>query len=133
MTPIDLHGYLAHIEFRRDLLVEQAASNERQDLTLPCRQAGVSRLKVRESGGVLPTHSVRIDPDPNGVEQVLISEGFGQEFYGTCPHRAHGHGNVPVVAYENDRDVDVQSCHFMLKIETAHARHPDIEHKASLR
>src|ERR1043166_1614331 len=67
----------------------------------------------------------------NGVEQILITERFGQKFHSSGFHRLHGHWDVPVSGHENNRNTDFVVEHSLLQIEAAESLQPHIEHQAT--
>src|ERR1700722_4882512 len=64
------------------------------------------------------------------VDQVLITERLGQELNGTAFHRLHGHRDVAVPRYEDDRDLDIRLRKFALNIQAARPGQSNVEDEA---
>ena len=65
------------------------------------------------------------------IWELLITERFCEELYGTALHRLHGHRDVRMRCNEDDRHSPVRRGKVALKIETASPRHSNVEHQAS--
>src|SRR5215470_3523075 len=79
----------------------------------------------------LATGTIASEPGLDSLEKILISERFGEEFYGAALHRLHGHRNVSVRCDEDDRHLPVCRGKVALKLETTSLRHSNVEHQAS--
>src|ERR1700724_2289483 len=101
-------------------------------ITLRSRGEG---LEARPQRGdrrfVLQPRAISREAQLDRVQQVLIAERLGQELDRSSLYRLNGHRDIAVSGDEDDRNVNVRRRELSLKIETASARQPDIEHKAS--
>src|SRR5580692_4687042 len=67
----------------------------------------------------------------NCVQQVLVSEGFRQEFHGARFQCSDGHGNVSVRRNKNDRNLHSGLGQLALEIEPTHLRQPYIQNQTT--
>src|SRR5262245_40457163 len=114
-----------------NLFVEAPGRDLNHDFAL----AGAERFETlpkRAQGPItLAPGTIASEPGLDGVEEVLITEGFCEELYGTTLHRPHGHRDVAVRRDEDDRHLPVRRGKIALKLKTASPWHSDIEHQAS--
>src|SRR6516162_67102 len=130
LAAMDFYGDLADADIEGDLLVETAGHHQGHDFAL----AGGERLKPRPQRGdclfVLQPCAIAREAQLDRVQQVLIAERLGQELDRSSLYRLDGHWDVAVSGDEDDRNLNVRCRELSLKIETASAGQPDIEHKA---
>ena len=69
----------------------------------------------------------------NGVEEILVTKGLGEEVDGAGFHGAHRHGNISMAGEENDRYGNFGLRQLFLTFETTHSRETHIEDEAARR
>ena len=67
----------------------------------------------------------------NGIQQVLRTDGLGQKFHGAGLHGSNRHLNIGVAADEDDGSFHMCLEEFIVKIQAALTREPDIKDKAA--
>ena len=65
------------------------------------------------------------------IQQVLVAKGLLDEVDGAFLHRFDRHRYVAVTGDKYDRQRAAQLIEFFLQLESAEARHPDVEHEAT--
>src|SRR6516164_10425497 len=91
----------------------------------------IETLPERGQGSITLTSStIASESGLDGLNEVLVSERFCQELYGTTFHRLHGHWDVGVCCDENDRHLPVRRGKVTLKFKTASSRHSHVEYQA---
>src|SRR5262245_38533962 len=103
---MDFEGNFAEPEVAGGLLVHAATDAERHDLAFARRQRTVALLQSRPGRGRPPPSTVALDPELDGVEQLLIVESLGLELDHSRVDRPDGHANVAVAGEEYDRKVN---------------------------
>ena len=112
-----------------NLFVEATSRDQDHDFAL-ARAERVETLPERTQGPItLPTGTIASEAGLDSVEEVLITERFCEELYGTALHRLHGHRDVAMRCDEDDRHLPVRRGKVALK--TASPRHSNVEHQAS--
>src|ERR1700745_699167 len=103
MGAIYLHRRFADADIVGNLFVQATGRDLNHDLTL----AGAERFETlpeRSRGPfTLPPGTLASEAGLDGVEEVLITEWFGEELYGAALHRLHGHRDVAMRGHEDDR------------------------------
>src|SRR5271157_876505 len=127
---MDFYGNLADAHLVGDLLIETASHNQGHHLPLTGGQGLEARPQPGQSFFVLQPSAVARKAELDGVQQILVAEGLGQELDRATLHRLDGHRDVAVPGDEDDRELDVRGGEFSLKVEAASPRQPDIEHQA---
>jgi hypothetical protein len=113
-----------------NLLAEAALHDVDHYLAFPRGERFEARSERTQSLFVLALSTITSKAELDRVDQVLITERFGQELDGTALHRLHTHWDVTVPCYEDDRDLDVRLPELALKIQTARAGHSNVEDEA---
>src|SRR6202521_1253317 len=125
-----LHGGFSKADIARNLFAKAAVRDLNHDLALP----GAQRLEALPEGGhsflFLPSSAITREAEPNGVEELLITERLRKELNGTALHRLHRHRDVAVPCDEDDWEFPVRRGELALKIKTALPRQPDVEDQA---
>src|ERR1700722_3480896 len=127
---VDLHGGLGDADIAGNLLADAATRDLNHDFALARAQRPEARLEGGQSEVVLPPGTIAREAELNGVQEVLIAEGLGQELDGAALHGLHRHRNVAVPGDEDDREVPAGRGELALKIKAALLWKPDIEHQA---
>src|SRR5882672_9921321 len=122
-----LHGGFGNADIAGNLFAKAAVRDLNHDLALP----GAQRLEAFPEGGqssfILPPSAIAREAEPNGVEEILITERLGQELNGTTLHRLHRHRDVAVPCDEDDWKVPVRRSELALKLETALPRQSHVK------
>jgi|SRR6266566_9224706 len=119
---MSLHRGLAGVELRRDLFVQQAAHNERHDLTLALRQRFVPTSPLGQIRPPTSCGAATIDRLPNGVKELLVTKRFREEVHRAGLQGLHRHWNVTMSGDEHDLDRWIRRGKLTLKIEAAQSR-----------
>src|SRR5262245_54350540 len=127
---MDFYGDLTDADFEGDLLVQAAGHDQCHHLPLTRGQGLKARFQFGEYLLVLQPRAIARQAQLDRVQQVLIAEWLGQEFDRASLYRPDRHRDVAVPGDEYDRNMNVGRRELPLKIETASAGQPDIEHKA---
>src|SRR5215469_5416418 len=101
------------------------------DFTLAGTETVETLPKCSQRSIALPPSTIASESGLDGLNEILISERFCQELYGTTFHRLHGHRDVGVRCDENDRHLPVRRGKVTLKFKTASSRHSHVEYQAS--
>src|SRR5215470_7573529 len=101
------------------------------DLTLAGTEPAETLPECSHGPITLPSRTIASQSDLDGLNEILITEWFCQELYGTALHRLHGHGDVGVRCDENNRYLPVCRGKLALKLKTASPRHSHVEYQAS--
>jgi hypothetical protein len=64
------------------------------------------------------------------VQQILISNRFGQELYRAALHGPNRHRKIGVATDEENRHAQIGPGQILLKIEPVAPGHPDVENQA---
>jgi len=83
-----------------------------------------------EFGSLLQRGPVALDCLVNRIEQILIAEWLGQKLDCAGFHRADAHWDVAVPGDENNRDISVFTGKLALELQSALARHTNVENQA---
>ena len=75
--------------------------------------------------------SSRFERTLNAVEQQSVVKGLLDKIDGTGLHRTYGERHIAMAGYDDNRQFDVPSGQFLLKLKPAHIRHPDIGDQAA--
>ena len=98
------------------------------------RSRGLSDFELRPERAqglfILAPSTIASEAHLDRVDQVLITEGLGQELNGAALHRLHRHRDVTVPRYEDNRDLDIRSRELALKIQTAPPRQSNVQDEA---
>ena len=126
-----LHRRFGDADIVSNLFVEATGRDLDHDLPL----AGAERFETLpepiQGPITLPTGTIASEAGLDGVEEVLITERFCEELYGTALHRLHGHRDVAMRCDEDDRHLPVRRGKVALKLKAASPRHSNVEHQAS--
>src|SRR6202047_2719395 len=126
---MDLYGDLADTDVVGDLLVEAASHHQGQHFTLARSESLEPRPQRCDRLFVLQPRAISREAQLDRVQQVLIAERLGQKLDRSSLYRLNGHRDIAVSGDEDDRNVNIRRRELSLKIETASAGQPDIEHK----
>src|ERR1700733_5338872 len=118
MAALDFHGDFTGAQFSGDLFVEHADHNKAHDLALTRRQRIVAASQLAGSNLLVTRYAVPLQSLINRVQQILISERFGQELDCAGFHRSYGHRNVSVTGNEDDWNLDARISETALKVQT---------------
>src|SRR4029077_14987762 len=125
-----LHGGFGNADIAGNLFAKAAVYDLNHDLALP----GAQRLEAFPEGGqsflIRPPSAITREAEPNGVEEILITERLRKELNGTALHRLHRHRDVAVPSDEDDRQFPVRRGELALKVKTASPGQPDVEDQA---
>src|SRR5688500_9546856 len=79
MLAVDLDRALARTQLSCDLLVEEPCHHERHHFPLARSQPTISTAQLGDLGPLLARVAVTFERLLNRVEQLLVTEGLGQE------------------------------------------------------
>src|SRR5262249_30987564 len=97
------------------------------DLTLAAAERVETFPERSQSPITLPSDAIASKSGFDGLNEVLITERFCQELYGTALHCLHGHRDVGVRCNEDNRHLPICRGKVALKLKTASPRHSHIE------
>ena len=118
--------HLANRDFSCDLLVDAAGHEQRHDLSLACGQRFVTPPQIGELSLVLKPGAITAECCLYRIEQILVTQRFGQEFDGTGLHCSHRHRNIAVTGNKDDRNGIVFPCQLLLEVEPTQAGESDV-------
>src|ERR1700733_10816142 len=113
-----------------NLLVESALHALDHPLAFPWGERFEAPSECIQVLFILTPSTIASKADLDRVYQVLITERLGQELNGTAFHRLHGHRDVTVPRYADDRDLDIRLRKLALKIQAARPGQPNVEDEA---
>src|SRR6516164_817092 len=92
----------------------------------------IETLPERGQGSITLTSStIANESGLDGLDEVLVSERFCQELYGTTFHRLHGHWDIGVCCDEDNWYLPVRRGKVALKLKTGSSWHSHVEYQAS--
>src|ERR1700738_1407360 len=122
-----LHGGLRDAHIAGNLFVEATGRNLDHDVALTGAKR-VETLPERAQGFItLPAGTIARKAGLDSIAEILVTERFCEEFYGTALHGLHGHRNVPVRCDEDDRELFIRRGKVTLKLKTASPWHSNVE------
>src|SRR5271165_7038458 len=130
LTPVNLHGDFADSQFARNLLVKPTGDNLGHHLPLPRGQCFKTRSQNRHRLLVIETSPVARQANLDCIEEILISEGLGQELDRAALHCLNRHGNVAMARNEDDRKIDAARNQLALQIKPALSGKSNVKHEA---
>jgi hypothetical protein len=99
-----------------DLFVQATGRDMNHDFTF----AGAERFETRpermQGPIILAAGAIASEAGVDRVEEILITERFCKELYGTALHRLYGHRDVPMRRDENDGQLPVHCAKVALKL-----------------
>jgi len=116
---MDLDSLFCSLQFVGDLLVEHPEYNTFHYFALARYERFIAPAQIFKLCTLLARRPIGIDCAPNGVQELLFAEGFGQELYCTGFHRLNRHRNIAVSGNENDRDLNACFGQCLLQVQTA--------------
>ena len=126
-----LHRRFGNADIVGNLFVQATGRDMDHDLTL----AGAERFETRpermQGPIILATGAIASEAGLDRVEEILITERFCEELYGTALHRLYGHRDVAMRRDENDRQLPVRRGKVALKLKAASPRHSNVEDQTS--
>src|ERR1700730_3749851 len=131
MAAMDLHGNFAGPEFRSYLFIKHAGNHQDHHFALAHGECRVAFSHLSELTLVLTCETVAIQCLMDGIQQVLVAEGFGQELHGTGFHGSHCHGNIRVPGDEDDGNLNADISQLALELQTVDPRESDVENEAT--
>src|SRR5260370_2614695 len=131
MAAMDLKGNCVRPEFRSYWVVKHSRHNQGNTFTLAHGERRIALRHLREVTLVLARLPVAIQCLMNGIQQVLVAEGFRQKLHCAGFHSLHGHGNIRVPGDEDDGNLDARTSQFVLKLQTVDAGKSDVQNKAA--
>src|ERR1700756_1756087 len=127
---MDLHRGFRDTEVVGDLLAKAAPHDLNHYLAFPWAQRIEARPEHSQGLFILAPSMIASEAQLDRVDQVLITEGFGQKLNRAALHRLHRHRDITVPRYEDNRDLGIRSRELALKIQTAPPRQSDVQDKA---
>jgi hypothetical protein len=97
----------ARPQVRGDLLVEETSDDQLHHVPLAGGQGVIPLAQLGQCRPLVPPHTVTLQCLLDGIEEILVAEGLGQELHRPGFHGPHGHGDVPIAREEDDRQGDL--------------------------
>src|SRR6201987_1084884 len=98
---MDLHCGFCDTEIVGDLLAKAALHDLDHYLAFPWAERIEARPKHTQGLFILAASTVASEDHLDRVDQVLITEGFGQKLNCAALHRLHRHRDITVPRYED--------------------------------
>src|SRR5580704_13489689 len=131
VSSMDLHGDFAGPEIRGYLFIEHPGNHKTHDLALACGQRLVTFSQLSKLGLPLPRYAVTIQGLIDRIQQVLVTEGLGQELHGAGFHGSHRHRDVPMGGYKDYWNLNARVGQLVLKVQTVYPRKSHIQNQAT--
>ena len=119
VAAMDLDRLFCSLQFVGDLFVEHPEYNPFHYFALARCERLIARAQICKLCALLARCPIGINCAPNGVQELLFAEGFGEEFNRTGFHRLNGHRNISVSGKEDDRDLNACFGQFLLQVQAA--------------
>ena len=129
--PMHLHRRFGDADVVGNLLVQVTGHDMDHDLSLAGSERVEALSEASQSLITLPSGSIACESRLDSLNEVLVTERFCQELYGTALHCLDGHRHIGVRCDEDDRHLPVRCGKVALKLETASPRHSHVEYEAS--
>src|SRR5215831_17058131 len=111
-----LHRGFSDADIVGNLLVQATGHDMEHDLSFPRAEAIESLPQCSQRLVPLPSGAIASESALDGLNEVVITERFCQELYGTALHRLHGHRHVRVRSDEDDGYLPVRCRQVSLKV-----------------
>src|SRR5437899_1275178 len=105
LTSVCFHSDLADAEFGCHLFVQQTGNDQSHDLSLADTECQVTFAKSLSFCFLMTRRLTALDGLPDGIQQHVVAEWFGQELHCSGLHRPDGGWHVPMTCDEDDRHV----------------------------
>jgi hypothetical protein len=113
------------------LLVKHSGNNHGNYFLLARGQRVEALPNIRHFRNLFAPRAIPIKSDVHGIEKILVPKRLRKKFDRSRFNSTNAHGNVTVPGEKNYGDTNISRRKLALKIDTAHARQPDVKHKTT--
>jgi hypothetical protein len=126
VATVHLHGRFANAQLPGDLFVETTADDQAHYFLFARTERFVPLAQFRRLGPLFTGRTVSIDGLLDSVQEILISEWFGEKLHRPGFHGAYRHLNVAVARDKYNWNLDIRVRELMLQLQSAHAGKPHV-------
>src|SRR5215469_4719900 len=128
---LNLYGAFRGPQFSSYLLVEHSVHNHGKYFLLARAQRVEAPSNICEFSLPFAPCAIAIKCDADCIEKILVAKRLSKKFDRSRLHSANAHRNVTVASEKNNWNRNISCRKLPLKIDTAHARQPDVKHKTT--
>ena len=116
LAAVNLYSDLADAKVSGDLLVEATRYDHGHHLALTWGESIIARPEGRNGFFIFEPNAIPIQAKLDRVQEVLIPEWLGEEFYRSALHGLDRHWNIAVAGDEDDWQLNLRLRKLSLEI-----------------
>ena len=128
--PVNLDRVFAEPQLGGGLLIEPAGDDAGHDLALPRRELRHPAAYFAHFGPSHPGGGIALQRLPDGVQQILVTEGFGQKVDCALFHGLDGHRDIAMRRNEDYGDLPLRADQLALQVKPTQAGHAYVQDQA---